>query len=487
MATGCLEFRGKNKAGEKTWRLIVSGAKDTDGKQERKTRTVHGDKKEASLALSEFVAEINSGKYVKPTKLTLNDFFDHWVETYGPDLAERTLYRYQQIFDARIRNGLKDRNDKVIIKALGPLQLEKITSEHLTEFYNNLAKDGARQDGKHGPLATKTIHQHKALLSSMFSDAMEWKYLKSDPTLIRSKREKRKQQKKLGTNDAAITKNKAFDESQLILVLEALKSADAKYRTAINLLASTGMRRGELCALQWEDINLDTGTIKIEHSMAYVPKKGLTRKETKTEGSKRTINIQPGIVKMLSKFKAEQKLQTGEKWKETWYIFDRGNKISEPIHPDTLSSWFPEFIKAYNSREAFNTEISTLSNKLSDENIVELEKLKEQYLKLNISSLKTAKEKLAVAEDSIIKIIGQESFKRIQQVEKIPPMNLHGLRHSFATIQSNRGESLQNIGAALGHSGTEITSKIYNHFLGDTAEKVANRLSDLFPEEQQAK
>lgn len=187
---------------------------------------------------------------------------------------------------------------------------------------------------------------------------------------------------------------------------------------------------------------------------------------------------------------AALKTLTDEQLKEYILIYKEKNKNprggrvfttwdGRPMHPDTLSSWFPKFIKTYNFREAFNAEISAMSIKLSEQDLAILEKLKEKYLKLNISSLKPKKEKLAAVEDSIIKIIGQESFERIQQGRKLPPLPFHGLRHTSITMLIAQGIPLPNVSRRAGHAATSTTANIYAHALKSIDRDAADKLDQV--------
>ena len=134
------------------------------------------------------------------------------------------------------------------------------------------------------------------------------------------------------------------------------------------------------------------------------------------------------------------------------------------MHPDTISQWFPGFIRAYNAKEAFNSEISAVRNKLSAQELATLEDLKEQYLKLNSTKLKAMKEKMSGVENSIANIIGEEGLGRIQQSRILPPLPSHGLRHTAATMLINQGLNAKNINSRMGHADG-VTYNICGHAL----------------------
>lgn len=66
------------------------------------------------------------------------------------------------------------------------------------------------------------------------------------------------------------------------------------------------MRRGEILALKWDDIDFQNGKIHIRNSLAYVPDKGLLIKEPKTSKSKRQISISEHVLNELKIFREKQ-------------------------------------------------------------------------------------------------------------------------------------------------------------------------------------
>jgi len=163
---GRIEERGKN-----SWRLVAYAGYDAGGKQIRKFKTVKAKSKpEAEKLLAIFIAEVEKGMFIEPTKLTFKDFSERWLRDYGEqNLAPKTLHRYKQLLETRI------------FPAMGHLKVEKITPVHLMDFYKNLTEDGIREDGKKGGLSERTILHHHRLISAIFNIAIQWQILSSNP------------------------------------------------------------------------------------------------------------------------------------------------------------------------------------------------------------------------------------------------------------------------------------------------------------------
>ena len=117
----------------------------------------------------------------------------------------------------------------------------------------------------------------------------------------------------------------------------------------VTLLLYTGLRRGELCGLAWSDIDFDTGLLTVARSSLYVPGKGIFEDETKNQTSRRVLKLPDSITAMLKTYHIHQRqrrLQMGDQWRECGRLFTTWN--GQPIHPDTLTTWFSGFVKRNN-------------------------------------------------------------------------------------------------------------------------------------------
>ena len=147
----------------------------------------------------------------------------------------------------------------------------------------------------------------------------------------------------------ARTEAKYLDEKQTAKLIELLINAPHQYRTMILLFIYSGLRRGELCGLEWKDINFENNMLSIVRSSQYLPRIGIFTKEPKTESSKRAIKLSNSAILMLKEFKRwqlGQRLKMGDNWIDTDRIFTKVN--GNPIHPDTISGWFRDFVKRNN-------------------------------------------------------------------------------------------------------------------------------------------
>jgi len=317
---GSIEQRGEN-----TFRLIVSEMRD--GKRVRHYRTITASSlREAKKQLALFVAEVEKGQYVDPSKQTFAQFVDRWLRDCGEkNLAPKTLFRYRQILEGRV------------LPAMGHLKLEKIRPGHLLEFYANLQEDGIRADGKPGGLSDKTILYHHRVISSILNDAVQWQLIPSNPaSRVKPPKVHNKQQV-------------CYDENQVMLLLAAANKEETKYKVMIHLAIFIGLRRGELMGIEWKDLDLDNGILEVRQASQYVPGQGVFTKEPKNESLIRVLSLPLFLVDMLKQYKKEQnktRLKVGDLWQGSDRLFTTWD--GKPMHPDTISRWFPKFLKRHN-------------------------------------------------------------------------------------------------------------------------------------------
>ena len=115
---------------------------------------------------------------------------------------------------------------------------------------------------------------------------------------------------------------------------------DIRYKTAAMILLLTGMRRGELCGLEWSNIDFKEATITIERSVTTVAGVGVVDKEPKTESSKRVIAISDKLLSVLTEYKVwydQYRFDMGDQWKETDRLFIA--ECGTQIYPGTVYTW----------------------------------------------------------------------------------------------------------------------------------------------------
>ena len=324
---GSIEKRGKN-----SYRLSCLAGYNLQGKPIKKTKTVHGTKKEAEIELAKFVADVQNGMVIEGKSLKFSEFTEIWKRDYGSkELAPSTYKRYCRMLETRL------------LPYFGHFYVNKIKPTDIMQFYDLLSKDTqlVRKKDNDGnktlkPLSGKTILEHHRLLRAMLHKAVYWQVIVSNPA------------ERVQPPKAKKPKRKYYDDDQCKILLENLEQLDEeqiKYKTAIILTVFTGVRLGELMGLEWNDIDFRNGIVSINRSSQYLANTGVFTKVPKTESSIREVAIPDFVISLLEEYKLwyeEQKSLYGELWIDSNRLFVQAD--GKPMHPSTISKWFVKFI-----------------------------------------------------------------------------------------------------------------------------------------------
>ncbi|HGW6169282.1 TPA: tyrosine-type recombinase/integrase [Enterococcus faecalis] len=252
------------------------GVDPLTGKSKRTTRRGFKTQKEAKLALAQLQIEIDRGNFIKQDYSLFKDVYELWyaqyVNTVKPSSAQRIKYYF----------------DKQILPAFGELKLTKISPSYCQKVVNEWSKKYTRFDSM------------KMYTSKIFEFAITQNLLSMNPMkrIIMPKR-----QREIKTKEA----QNFLDKDQLQEFLTLAKQKESmQYYTAFHLLAYTGMRKSELAALNWSDINWNANTISINKNVSYTSGQRIIT-TTKTTSSDRTISIDEITLNILKKWKLEQK------------------------------------------------------------------------------------------------------------------------------------------------------------------------------------
>jgi integrase len=305
---GDQKVRGNiTKRGKASWRLKYDVGVDETGKRRIEYETVRGTRKEADAALAKRINEIAEGRYVAPTIETVETYASHWIENIAPaSRAAITIERYKTLLRAHILPGL------------GSIELQKLDGTAIDRFYASRREMG---------LAPLTLHHIHSLLGLILASAVKAKKLARSPKADIQTKPKPRRRDKI----------EVLDEAELAALLDQLKG-HWLYMPSL-LAASTGLRRGEVLGLRWQDIDLAKGTLQVTQAVEIVGGK-LGMKPPKTERSARTIKMPPALIIELERHRKEQleerlKLGLGGR-PELVFTSPRGDML----YPDSFSEAF---------------------------------------------------------------------------------------------------------------------------------------------------
>lgn len=272
-------------------------------------RSVYGStQKEVRQKLAQAVAAIDSGTYTMPSKMTVGQWLDIWQRDYLGGVKPFTVLNYSQ----HIKNHIKP--------ALGAVKLEALNAHTIQGFYNSLGKP---QEDKPG-LSAKTVKCIHGVLHKALSQAVKVGYLRFNPAeACELPRIERKEIKPLNNEEIG-----AF-----------MKAIQGHRFEAVYLVTLfTGLRRGEVCGLTWDCVDLDQGTILVNKQLQSVPgQPGEFRLVSSKNGKGRTITAAPFVVDVLRQHKvqqAEARLKAGPLWQDSGFVFC--NEIGERLSPNTV-------------------------------------------------------------------------------------------------------------------------------------------------------
>ncbi len=319
---GGIEKRGKDK-----YRLTVSSGFKSDGTRKYIRKTVQAkSEREARKKLALFVAEVESNNITADSNMKFRNFVDIWDKNYAEtNLEVKTYVRYKDLL--RIN----------ILPAIGDMKLTDIKPVTLLDLYKSLSKDGARKDGKPGGYSAKTIQHIHRLISSVYNKAIEWQIIGINPALH--------------IKPPKVVKKEVefYSVEEVRILIEALEKEHIRPKTMTMLAVYTGMRRSEILALKWEDIDFEKKVIYVNKAAIYASGYGRVNKDTKTVRTNRIIAMSETMCELLKKYKEWQDEIRNfllNKWEGSDFVFT--NDFGGTLHPDSISVWFRRFIKRNN-------------------------------------------------------------------------------------------------------------------------------------------
>ncbi len=285
------------------------------GKRKQKIISVKGTKKDAEQRLAEEIRRIDTGTFVNPEKTTLADYLNRWLNDYAwANLSPRTAEGYATVIRCHL------------IPKLGRIYLTALTPTHIQNYYAEMLKSG-RCDTKTGALSASTVRGHHMVLHRALKSAKKAGLIFRNPAdadLVDLPR-------------AADYEMKPMDEDALNLFLETAKATD-NY-TLFYLSLYTGMRRSEILALRWMDVDLIMCQLSVNRSLHVLHDRSVVFRQPKTSKSRRTIALTPSTAIMLRKYYDDRTALFagfGKSIEDSDLVFCHLD--GSPLFPDTISN-----------------------------------------------------------------------------------------------------------------------------------------------------
>lgn len=285
--------------GKGSWAIIVDLGRDENGKRRQKWHTVHGTKRDAERECARLLTDLNQGGYVEPERQTVREYFERWLPEHKAlnSLADRTAERWQQLLRLHV------------LPVLGNLPLQKLHPLQIERLYRDLLDHGrvaANAGQRPRPVAGDSGSVPPAPKRGLSPSSILMIHRVCHVALKRAVRMGLVARNPFDAvqppSTAARTEITVLSGPQLTALLQA--TSGGPMEVPVLLAATTGLRRGELLALTWADVDLEEETIVVSRAVQET-QAGVSIKGTKT-GQKRTVSLPRMTVKALRQHKAKQ-------------------------------------------------------------------------------------------------------------------------------------------------------------------------------------
>lgn len=288
-----------------SYTIVLSlGVDPATGKKKQQWVSVKGTKKDAEKRLAELLHQLDNGTFMKPCKTTLAEFLERWLKDYAkPNLSPRGFERYESI--ARVH----------LIPSLGSIPITQLRPEHLQRHYTAKLNEGLN------PLTVRYLHVviHKALQT-----AVKWGLVSRNVA------------DGVDVPRARRTEMQTWDEDDIARFLEGAK--DSPYYALFYTALFTGMRRSELLALSWRDMDFIFSQVSVNRSLHQLKDGSYIFTQPKSAKSRRTIALSPSAILTLKEHKEKQeatRAMLGISLKDDDLVFS--TLEGKPLRPNTVS------------------------------------------------------------------------------------------------------------------------------------------------------
>jgi integrase len=296
------------RRGNDAWELRVYQGIDPDTRRQRwLTKTVHGTERFARGRLEDLVAEAGRARIRAGT---LADLLDQWVGAASPGWSASTVSHTRSIVECHLRPHL------------GHLDLAKLTTADIDDFYAYLLRAGGRDDR---PLAPGTVARVHGVLHRALAQAVRWDWIWMNPASNAT------------PPRVAPAVVRPPSPRQVAILLEWAQRRDPPFFCYLRLAASTGARRSQLLGLRWGDIDEERAAIAFSRALVEGPD-GPELRSTKTHRTYR-VELDAETLDVLVAHRA-----TAEDRAEDVGAVLSGNAFVFSSRPDAAKPWLPNWL-----------------------------------------------------------------------------------------------------------------------------------------------
>jgi integrase len=303
------------------WAIVIDVRDPETGERKRRWHSFTGTKREAQVECARLLTEQKAGTAVEPSRTTVAAFLERWLEHMQSQVSPRSHERYTEL--AR----------KNLAPLLGGLALTKLQPAHISAAYSKALTSG-RRDGSGGLSARTVTHMHRVLREAL-QQAVRWQMLSRNPAdAVKPPKVERQQMSVLDTDATAELIEAARETPLFIPILLGVRG---------------GLRRGEVVALRWRNVDLERSQISVVAS-AEQTDCGVREKEPKN-GKGRTIVLSVTETEELRSHRVRQAqslLALGVRLTDDHHVVARED--GQPLQPRSLTHAFVKFARRHGFR-----------------------------------------------------------------------------------------------------------------------------------------
>ncbi len=293
--------------GRETWRILYDIPGGRGGERRQTSVTVHGAKRDAQVKLRELLGEVDRGDHVAPSQLSVGAYLERWMANY---VRTNTSLRTQDGYVGII--------NRYLLPELGGMKLRDLHPDQIQGLYAQMGRRG---------LSSTTIRHTHTVLSAALKRAVKWRLIARNVC------------EAVDAPRTAPTKMRALTVAEAGLFIHA--ALDSKFHPVYVVLLYTGLRRSEVLALEWANIDLEGNSVQIVGGLHRIAHRGLVMLPTKSDHSRRRVSIPVEAVDALKAVRARQaesRLALGSAWQKSDLVFTLGD--GRPVDPGWLTKDF---------------------------------------------------------------------------------------------------------------------------------------------------
>jgi integrase len=290
------------------WAIVIDVRDPQTGQRKRRWHSFEGTKRQAQVECARLLTEMKNGTSVDPSRMTVAAFLERWIEHMDGQVSPRSHERYAELCR------------KNLAPLVGGLMLTKLQPAHISAAYAKALASG-RRDGSGGLSARTVTHMHRVLREAL-QQAVGWQLLARNPAdAVKPPKVER-------------ALMRTYDLAQTAELITAMRGT--RFFVPVLLAVLCGLRRGEIAALRWGQIDLTTGQLSVTQS-AEQTRVGVRYKEPKS-GRPRTVALSETVIEELRAYRikqAQELLRLGLRVTETTFVCTRED--GQPLRPHTLT------------------------------------------------------------------------------------------------------------------------------------------------------